>query len=117
MIFTEILKSLSERTDARGAVMIDKDGEVVASWSKAAGLDMELVGAHYEIVFDAAVEAASGFGGKVSSVVISTDTTKLAILAIKEEYCLVVAIDRAAPSGKVMREAATAVETIEAEMG
>lgn len=117
MIFTEILKSLSERTGANGAVMIDRDGEVVASWSVVAGLDMELIGAHYEIVLDAAVEAASGHGGKVSSVAISTDTARLAILAIKEGYCLVLALDRAAPSGRVMIEAARAVETIETEMG
>lgn len=117
MIFTEILKSLSERTNANGAVMIDKDGEIVASWSGVAGLDMELIGAHYEIVLDAVNEAAFGCGGKVSSITISTDTAKLAILAIKEEYCLVLALDRAAHSGKAMCEAARAVETIEEEMG
>lgn len=117
MIFTEILKSLSEKTNANGAVMIDKDGEIVASWSAAAGLDMELIGAHYEIVFDAANEAAVGHGGNVSSITISTDTAKIAILAIKEGYCLVLVLDRAAHSGKAMREAARAVETIEVEMG
>lgn len=117
MIFTEILKSLSEKTNANGAVMIDKDGEIVASWSKAADLDMELIGAHYEIVFDAVNEAALGHGGKVNSTIISTDAAKIAILAIKEGYCLVVALDRAAHSGKAMREAARAVETIEVEMG
>lgn len=117
MIFTEILKSLSERANANGAVMIDKDGEIVASWSAAGDLDMELIGAHYEIVFDAAAQAASCHGGKVSSITISTDTAKIAILAIKEGYCLVVSLDRAAHSGKAMCEAARAVETIEEEMG
>ncbi|MBI2401084.1 MAG: roadblock/LC7 domain-containing protein [Deltaproteobacteria bacterium] len=117
MIFTEILKSLSEKANANGAVMMDKDGEIVASWSKSADLDMELIGAHYEIVLDAANEAASGCGGKVSSITISTDTAKIAILAIKEEYCLVLALDRAAPSRKAMLEAARAVEKIEEEMG
>jgi predicted regulator of Ras-like GTPase activity (Roadblock/LC7/MglB family) len=116
MIFTEILKSLSERTGARGAVMTDKDGEIVASWSAPSVLDMELVGAHFEIVLDAAMDAASVHGGKVSSIAIATSTSKLAVLAIKEGYCLVVALDRAAPSDKVMTEAAHAVETIEAEM-
>jgi predicted regulator of Ras-like GTPase activity (Roadblock/LC7/MglB family) len=119
MIFTEILKSLSERTHARGAVITDKDGEIVASWSAAPGLDldMDLIGAHFEIVLDAAVEAAARRGGKVSSLAISTDTMNLAVLVIKEGYCLVVALDRAAPSDRVMTEAARAVETIEAEMG
>jgi predicted regulator of Ras-like GTPase activity (Roadblock/LC7/MglB family) len=117
MIFTEILKALATGTKAAGAVMIDKDGEIVASWSEAPGLDMALVGAHYEIILDAANEAASGHWGKVSSLVISTDTAKIAILAIKEEYCLVLALDRGARLGKVVREAAEAVERIEAEMG
>lgn len=116
MIFTEILKGLSERTGAKGAVMIDKDGEIVASWASS-GLDMELVGAHYEIVLDSANEAAYSHGGPVSSISVLTDTGRVAILAIKEGYCLVIAMDRAAHPGRVMLEAAGAVRAIETEMG
>lgn len=116
MIFTEILKALSERTGARGAVMIDKDGEIVASWTYG-GLDMDLVGAHYEIVLDAANEAAGRHGGTVGSIDITTDAARLVILAIKEGYCLVIALERGANPGKIMLEAATAVNEIETEMG
>lgn len=117
MNFMEILKSLSERTRAEGAAMIARDGEVVASWSRSADLDMELVGAHYEIILDAASEAASIRGNQVNSIFISTDTAKLAVMPIKEGYCLVVALDRKAPSGKILAEAAKTIESIKIEMG
>ena len=117
MDFTCILKGLSEKVHAQGAAMIDRDGEVVASWSRANGPDMELVGAHYEIILDSANEAASIRANQVKSVFISTDTAKIAIMPIKEGYCLVVALDRKAPSGMVLAEAAKTIEIIEVEMG
>lgn len=117
MNFTEILKGLSEKIHAQGAAMIDRDGEVVASWSRSADLDMELVGAHYEIILDTAGEAASVRGNPVNSIFISTDTAKIAIMPIKEGYCLVVALDRKTPSGRVLAEGAKTIKTIEVEMG
>jgi len=117
MNFTEILKGLSEKVHAQGAAMTDRDGEVVASWSRNHVLDMELVGAHYEIILDSANEAASIHGGPVNSVFISTDTAKLAIMPIKDGYCLVVALDRKTPSGRILAEAAKTVKSIEIEMG
>lgn len=116
MIFNEILEALSGRASARGAVMIDKDGEIVASWT-GSGFDMALVGAHYEIVLDAANEAAAAHGGPVGSVHITTGSWMIAILAIKEGYCLVVINDLSAHAGKVLLEARRTVAEIEAEMG
>jgi predicted regulator of Ras-like GTPase activity (Roadblock/LC7/MglB family) len=117
MNFTEILKGLSEKIHAQGAAMIDRDGEVVASWSRNSALDMELVGAHYEIILDAANEAASERANLVNSIFISTDAAKVAVMPIKEGYCLVVALDRKAPSGKILAEAAKTIESIKIEMG
>jgi len=117
MNFTEILKGLSEKVHAQGAAMTDRDGEIVASWSASEGLDMPLVGAHCEIILDAANEAALIRGRTITSIFISTDTAKLAIMPIKEGYCLTVALDRQAPSEKVLPEALRAIESIEEEMG
>lgn len=116
MIFNELLKALAGRIQARGAVMIDKDGEIVASWT-AAGLDMALVGAHYEIVLDAANEVSLRHGGPAGSIFIKTVSWTIAILAIKEGYCLVLVMDRAALFGKVLLEAERTVREIETEMG
>lgn len=116
MIFNELLKALSERACARGAVMIDKDGEIVGSWT-GSGFDMALVGAHFEIVLDAANEAASSHGGPAGSIHITTGSWMISILSIKDGYCLVVINDRAAHSGRVLLEAARTVSEIEAEMG
>ena len=117
MNFTEILKGLSEKISAQGVAMIARDGEVVASWSRDSDLDMELVGAHYEIILDAANEAASIRADLVNSIFISTDKAKIAVMPIKEGYCLVVALDRKAPSGKILAEAAKTIESIKIEMG
>lgn len=117
MVFTEILKSLSARTGARGAVMIDRDGEIVASWPDSSSLDMPLVGAHYEIILDSVKAAAPGPFGKVGSIFITTDSARVAVLALKEEYCLVAVLDRNAPIRRVLNEAAKAAELIEKEMG
>lgn len=116
MVFTEILKSLAERTRATGAVMMDRDGEIVASWAPS-DLDMELVGAHFEIVLDAANDAATRHGGQVGSMHITAGASSVSILPMKEGYCLVVAAGRDVHRGKVMLEAAGAVSEIEAEMG
>jgi len=117
MVFTEILKSLSSRTRARGAVMTDRDGEIVASWPVSGSLDMALVGAHYEIILDSVRAAMPGRFGKVGSVFISTDSARVAIVPLKEEYCLVVALDRDAPTRMVLREASKAAGLLETEMG
>lgn len=117
MVFTEILKSLSGRTGARGAVMIDRDGEIVASWPESSGLDMALVGAHYEIILDSVKTAAPKRFGRVGSVFITTDSARVAIFALKDEYCLVVALERNAPTRRVINESSRAAELIEKEMG
>jgi len=116
MIFTEILRTLCDKTSARGAVMVDRDGELVASWPDA-DFDMALLGAHCEIILDIAREAASMRKSQIRSVLISTDAAKLSVIPVKEGYCLVVALSTGAPLERVALEAAKAVLSIEAEMG
>lgn len=116
MIFTEILKDLCVMTSASGAVMVDRDGELVASWPEA-DFYMALIGAHCEIILDVAIEAASIRKSEIRSVLISTDKSKLAVIPVKEGYCLVVALSTGAPLERVAPVAAKAVERIEAEMG
>lgn len=116
MIFTEILRDLCDRTSARGAVMVDRDGELVASWPEA-DFDMALIGAHCEIILDFAIEAASKRGSSIHSVLVSTDAAKLMVMPVKEGYCLVAALSTGAPLERVAPVAAKAVERIEAEMG
>jgi len=116
MTFTEILRDLCVKTSASGAVMVDRDGELVASWPEA-DFDMALIGAHCEIILNIANEAASRRNSRIRSVLISTDAAKLMVIPVKEGYCLVVALSSGAPLERVAPQAAKTVERIEAEMG
>lgn len=119
MSFQGILEELRGAVGATGAVMVDSDGEVVASAPGPDGADMELVGAHLALIMGRIKEAGSmiGGGGDVESVVISTGSSRLVISALKEDYSLVVLLPMRVSSGKALFECGRAVEVIEKEMG
>jgi predicted regulator of Ras-like GTPase activity (Roadblock/LC7/MglB family) len=128
MPFRKILEELLEAAGAAGAVMVDNDGEVVASVSGEEGAwDMELVGAHHALVLDVIREAGSrveaeqggrggGWGG-VESIVITTASARVVVSALKEDYSLVVLLVGRAPAAKALFESKQAVKQIEKEMG
>jgi predicted regulator of Ras-like GTPase activity (Roadblock/LC7/MglB family) len=128
MPFSKILEELFEAAGAAGAVMVDSDGEVVASVSEEGGAcDMELVGAHHALVLDRIREAGSrvegekggqgeGWGG-IESIVITTGSARVVVSALKEDYSLVVLLSDRAPAGKALFESKKAVKEIEKEMG
>lgn len=119
MPFKRILKDLTDHTESIGAVMIDWDGEVVASYTVTEDLDMPLVGAHHGIVLNRIKEASGNHGGTahVETTVILTAKTGIAISAIKEGYSLVVVMGEEALPGKILFESKKAVRLIEKEMG
>lgn len=118
MPFTRILKELTEKSGAKGAIMLDYDGEVVASYSEAETLEIDLIGAHHGIILNIIKDAAArSSGGMVSSVSISTDILRIAISSIKDDYYLVMAMDRRSPVGKAAFESRRAVKELEKEMG
>ncbi|MDO8427366.1 MAG: roadblock/LC7 domain-containing protein [Deltaproteobacteria bacterium] len=118
MSFDLILKELTKNAGAKGAVMLDSDGEIVASHADSPSLEIDLIGAHHGIVLDIIKDATSrsAFSG-VRSVAISTVKSRLAISTLKEGYYLLVAMGRSAPMGKALFESRRAVERIEEEMG
>lgn len=117
-MFDKILKELAQSAGATGAIMLDWEGEVVASYSHSTALEMDLIGAHHGIILNIIKDAASRHGvSEVSSVSITTEKTRLAISTIKEGYYLVVTMDRAKPQGKALFESKRAVARIEEEMG
>lgn len=118
MTFNEILRDLSVSAGAAGAIIIDWEGEVVASWAGSPEIDINLIGAHHEIILDIIKDASSRHGAEaVRHVAITTDKARLAMASIKEGYCLVMALGRDVPVGKALLASGRAVERIESEMG
>lgn len=118
MTFGRILEDLSMSAGANGAILIDWDGEIVATWAASDQVDMQLIGAHHEIILDIVKEAASRHDRlDVRHLAITTEKARLAISTVKEGYCLVVALGSERPVGKAILESKRAVERIEEEMG
>lgn len=118
MSFDTILKDLVARLGAEGAVMHDTDGEMVASFSRSPGSEIDLIGAHNAAIFNMVKEIKHNEidHGDVCSAVITAGGAKLVISAIKEGYCLVVLLKRSSPTGLALIESEKAVRKIEEEM-
>ncbi|MBI5588219.1 MAG: roadblock/LC7 domain-containing protein [Deltaproteobacteria bacterium] len=118
MPFKAILQDLALKAGATGAIMLDREGEVVASCAQNDSLQIDLIGAHHGIILNIIQDAStrSDFP-EVSSVSISTDSAKLSISSIKEGYYLVVALEKRRPIGKTLFESRRAIKKIEEEMG
>ena len=117
-MFERILNDLSTSAGAAGAIMIDRDGEIVASWAAGPDMQMDLIGAHHGIILSIIKDISSRHDlSTVGHVAITTDKARLVISTVKEGYCVVMALGRETPVGKALHEAGKAVERIEKEMG
>lgn len=118
MPFNAILQELAQKSGATGAIMLDWEGEVVASYSASDSLQMDLIGAHHGIILDIIKDASTRSDApEVRSVSISTGETRLAISSLKEGYYLVVALEKKRPVGRALFESKRAIKVIEKEMG
>lgn len=126
MSFTGILKELTDRTGAIGAVMLDWEGEIVASYSVVDGVELDLIGAHHGIILDIIKETAAHQidaqkekdSLNVSSVLISTGSVRLVISTLKDDYYLVVTMPRTGGlASRTVYESRKASVRLEAEMG
>ncbi|MBI5642014.1 MAG: hypothetical protein HY954_00915 [Deltaproteobacteria bacterium] len=118
MPFYTILKGLAEKIAASGAIMLDWEGEIVASYASSPSIEIDLIGAHHGIILNIIKDASSRSSGKeVRSVSITTSSTRLAISPLKEGYYLVIITPRSVPIGKTLSEAKRASLRLEEEMG
>lgn len=119
MSFKDILKELTEKTGADGAIMLDHGGEAVDRYSTSKELELDAIGAHKGIILNMLKDVAARHvgSGEVKSVGITTKTTRLAIIPLKEDYFLLVAMDRKRPLGRTFFECRRAVTKLEEEMG
>ncbi|MBI5598445.1 MAG: roadblock/LC7 domain-containing protein [Deltaproteobacteria bacterium] len=121
MPFKNILRELATRSGAEGAIMLAPDGEPVGSFNASTECDLEAIGAHKGIIFNMLKGAASRTGTNgdrdIHSVSITTENAKLAMVALKDGYYIVIALKKEGSFGRVFFEAKKAVREIEREMG
>ena len=119
MSFKKILETLTEKSHARGAVMLDFEGEMVDSFSVAAGLELDAIGAHKGLILNMLKDVAANTHDKddVESVAMQAGDSKIVMSPLKDGYYLLVVTDRRKPFGRVMFESRRAAKEIEKEMG
>ncbi|MBI2412958.1 MAG: hypothetical protein HYV24_07100 [Deltaproteobacteria bacterium] len=118
MSFREILRGLVESLGAEGAVMLAHDGELVDFYASRDSIEMDLIGAHFGVIFNIVKDVSSRYGGSaVESVAITTGSSRLVISSIKEGYCLVTALGGRGSLGRALVQSKKAVARIEEEMG
>ncbi|TAN61718.1 roadblock/LC7 domain-containing protein [bacterium] len=119
MSFEVILQELAEKIGADGAVMLDYDAEKVASYSESTTSDIDLIGAHHAVILNIikGITAEKDKNGDIKSVIIMTENAKLLITAIKDGYCLIIAMGKNRSTSLAVNEAEDAVRQIELEMG
>jgi predicted regulator of Ras-like GTPase activity (Roadblock/LC7/MglB family) len=118
MPFKSILKDLTVKSGASGAAMFDDDGNVVASYSGSATLDMDLIGAHHGAILIIVKNASERNDiNDVSAVSISTRKARLTVSSLRQGYYLVIAADNNLPVGRAIFESKKAAKRIERAMG
>lgn len=119
MSFRKILETLTSKSHARGAVMLDFEGEMVDSFSAATGLELDIIGAHKGLILNMLKDVAANTheNDEVKSVAIQAGDSKIVMSPLKDGYYLLVVTDRFKPFGRVMFESKRAAKEIEKEMG
>ncbi len=119
MPFKRILKDLTTRTQAEGAIMLDWEGEAVDMFANTEEMELDAIGAHKGIILNLLKEAVAKdpSSGEVESVGISTDGYRIAISVVKDGYYILVAMKKTRPFGKAFFESRKAVKELMVEMG
>ncbi len=114
MPFEKELESLVHRLGAKGAVIVDREGELVAAHQAGDQPGLDLIGAHKSIIIDMASEAAErckDLGG-LSSIGITTEKVRLAVTPIKDGYSLVVVTETTCPLGRALFESKRSIRNL-----
>jgi predicted regulator of Ras-like GTPase activity (Roadblock/LC7/MglB family) len=116
--FGEILQSMVERVPgAVGAVFTDWEGEPVDQFAHIPPLDIQLVGAHWGIVFLQASERLGKHGlGRVEELLIEGERALVLVRSVTDRYFVVLATKREAHLGTAMRELGRVADRLRSEM-
>ena len=116
--FGAILKAMVERVPgAVGAVFTDWEGEPVDQFAHVPPLDIQLVGAHWGIVFLQTSERLLRHGlGPVEELLIEGERAMVLVRSVTEKYFVVLATKRDAHLATAMRELGRGAESLRSEM-
>lgn len=114
--FAAILSKLVSRIPgARGAALVDSEGETVDYAGRAKPLDMRLAGAHFRIVLDEA-RAAAGLGD-VRSIAVRAARASYLVQVLPDGYALIVVTMRSAGFSGWHRAVASCAHALGEEAG
>jgi predicted regulator of Ras-like GTPase activity (Roadblock/LC7/MglB family) len=115
--FGAILKSIVERVPgAIGAVFADWDGEPVDQFAHIPPLEIQIVGAHWGIVWHQATQRLSSRFGAIEELLIEGERAIVLVRAVTPQYFVVLAIKREAHLGTARRELVRGAQTLLEEM-
>jgi predicted regulator of Ras-like GTPase activity (Roadblock/LC7/MglB family) len=116
--FGDILQTIVERVPgAIGAVFSDWEGEPVDQFAHIPPLDIQLVGAHWGVVWSQASARLAGRGlGAVEELVIEGERAVVLVRAVTRQYFVVLAVKRDAHLATARRELERGAQTLLGEM-
>lgn len=107
MPFKQVLRNMLEKIpDARGAILVDWEGEAVDQVSLIDDFQLKLMAAHKGIILERLRQAVTrAAGGLLEEISILTDKGMMLILPVTEDYFLLVVSASNDGLGKVSYEA------------
>lgn len=112
------MQRLVERVPgAVGAVFADWEGEPVDQFAHIPALDIQLVGAHWGVVFSQANRQLGSRGlGDVFELIIEGELARVFVRAVRDGYFVVLATQRDAHLATALRELERHAQTLLEEM-
>jgi predicted regulator of Ras-like GTPase activity (Roadblock/LC7/MglB family) len=116
--FGDILEAMVRRVPgAVGAVFADWEGEPVDQFAHIAPLEIQLVGAHWGVVWSQAAERLGQRGlGAVEELLIEGERAIVLVRSVTDRYFVVLATRRDAHLATARRELERGAETLRSEM-
>ena len=116
--FGDLLQQMVERVPgAVGAVFADWEGEPVDQFAHIPPLDIQLVGAHWGVVWSQAAERLGAHQlGSVEELLIEGDRAIVLVRSVTDRYFVVLAIEREAHLGTARRELERGAGILRSEM-
>ncbi len=116
--FGEILQRMVERVPgAVGAVFTDWEGEPVDQFAHIPPLDIQLVGAHWGIVFLQASKRLGTHGlGAVEELLIDGERARVLVRRVSDGYFVVLATRHDAHLATALRELSRGADSLRGEM-
>ncbi|VAV82473.1 hypothetical protein MNBD_DELTA01-234 [hydrothermal vent metagenome] len=118
MSFNKILMELTIKLGAKGAAILDAEGETVDIYTELPEFELDFIGARTGLILPLLEKATTNLNkGRVKSLGITTQRLRIAISTIQDGYFLLVATAPEKPLTRTILESEKTVKGLVAEMG